>query len=191
MSKVKAIIFGVLVLLFFGMGVAIQQLAKSNKANKDRGDRLWNNILNYKADSAQYLYEIYTQKEFTRVISDSLRDALDSLKIRPKEVQKIIYRYITDIDTVEKPVYVYPEIKNNWLITDTGQCFVWKAKAILTDTTLNVKRTEFSYHNSTTDYYYVVRPHKFLCFRWGKKQIKRVAVPKCGTASESIIEVIK
>lgn len=191
MSKAKAIIFGVIVLLFFSMGVTIQQLSRNNRQLKADKERLWNNNLAISAENRQYIRLIYTKDEFIRVMSDSLKSALDSLKIRPKEVTKIVYKYITDIDTVEKPVYVTQFANYKWAIADTGQCFVWKGTAILTDDSLNVKRTYFSYQNSTTDYYYQIRPHKFWFLRWGKKQIKQVTVPKCGTSTEKIIEVIK
>lgn len=190
MSKVKAIIIGVIALLFFSMGVTIQVLNRKYKAEKADRERLWANNLNLTAENRQYSKVIYTKDEFIQLLSDSLKTSLFALKIKPKEVTKIVYRYITDIDTVNKVVFVDYR-KTHWQISDTGKCFTWSGMAYLSDTTLKVIRDNFEYSNQTTDYFYQSRPRKFLFIRFGKKTVKQVTVPRCGNASEKVIEIIK
>jgi hypothetical protein len=190
MSKTKAIIYGVIVLLFFSMGVTIQVLSRKYKAEKADRERLWQNNLNLTAENKQYSKIVYTKDEFIQLLSDSLKTALKSLKIKPKEVTKIVYRYIIDIDTVDRPVFVDYK-KTHWMLSDTGKCFTWSAMAFLSDTTLKVTRTDFVYENQTTDYFYAVRPKKFLFIRYGKKIVKQITVPKCGESSEKVIEILK
>jgi hypothetical protein len=190
MSKVKAIIIGVIVLLFFSMGVSLQILSRKYQAEKADKERLWNNNIELSATGRQQSALIYTKDEFIRVISDSLKAALKELKIKPTEVTKIIYRTITDIDTVDRPVYVDYR-KTHWMIADTGKCFTWSGMAFLSDTILKVTRTNFNYSNGSVDYFYQSRPKKFLFIRYGKKKIRQVTVPRCGSVSEKTIEIIK
>jgi hypothetical protein len=190
MSKVKAVIIVVIVLLFFSMGVSIQILSRKYQQEKSDKERLWNNNIELSATGRQQSALIYTTDEFIRVISHSLRTALDELKIKPKEVTKIIYRTITDIDTVDRPVYVDYR-RTHWMVADTGQCFIWSGMAFLSDTILKVTRTDFNYSNRSVDYFYQSRPKKFLFIRYGKKKIRQVSVPACGSVSEKTIEIIK
>ena len=172
------------------MGVSIQILSKNLKQEKADKERLWHNNIELLAQNQKQTALIFTKDEFMKVISDSLRNALDSLKIKPKQVTKIIYKYITDIDTVDKLVFVDYR-KTDWLVSDTGKCFTWSGMAYLSDTTLKVIRDNFEYSNQTTDYFYQSRPRKFLFIRFGKKTVKQVTVPRCGNASEKVIEIIK
>ncbi|HBI36890.1 MAG TPA: hypothetical protein DDY71_04545 [Spirochaetia bacterium] len=190
MSKVKAIIIGSIILIFFSMGVTIQVLSRKYRAEKADKERLWQNNLELSAKDRQYSKIIYSKDEFIQIQSDSLKQALNDLKIKPKEVIKIIYRTITDIDTIDREVFVDYR-KTHWMVSDTGKCFTWSAMAFLSDTTLKVTRTDFSYENQTTDYFYQSRPKKFLFIRYGKKKVRQVTVPKCGNSTEKVIEILK
>jgi len=120
------------------------------------------------------------------------RDSLaEALEIRPKEVIQIKTEIITQHDTIYVDVPVYNVSKDFWKIEDTGKCFVWKADAFLTDDSLNVKRTDFLYHNRTTFVYYKERPHKFLWFHFGKWQYFTDVTPECGEATTKEINFIR
>ena len=188
MSRIKAIIIFAIAIIFVAMGVSIQVLSKNLKQKKADNERLWANNMELYAQNRQNTALIYTKDEFNRIISDSLKNALNSLKIKPKEVTKVIYKYITDIDTIDRLVYVDYR-KTHWMVSDTGKCFTWSARAFLSDTTLNIIRTDFTYTNNISDYYYQRRPHKILFISFGKRVIKHVTVPECGTAREEVIEI--
>ena len=191
MSKTKAIIIGVIVLLFFSMGVTIQTLSRKYQQEKADRERLWQNNLALTAQNLQHKKVIYTKNEFMRILSDSLKKTLDDLAIKPKTVTKIVERVVIDrvTDTIKVPVT--PTSDLTWSISDTDKCWIWKAELEMIDDYPEIERTLFEYRNKTMDYFYSYRPHKFLCIRYGKKQIKQITVPECGEATEKIIEVIK
>jgi hypothetical protein len=142
------------------------------------------------AEKRHQIALIYTKDEFLKIITDSLRKSLDSLKIKPRQVTKIIYRTLTDVDTVNRVVFVDYR-KTHWLISDTGNCFVWSGMAHLSDTTLKVTRSDFIYQNSLPELYWTERPKKFLFIRYGKRKVRHVTSPKCGGISEETIIEIK
>ena len=117
-------------------------------------------------------------------ISDQLRHERDSiaeaLKIKPKQVEKIIYITTTQTDTVVKNVPIYVTGQDTWKIKDSGKCFVWQADVFLTNDSLNVNRTLFSYHNKIVHTFYRERPHKFWFIHWGKWQNIQKIDAKCG-----------
>lgn len=188
--KTKLIILIAVIILIGSLASGLQIFYKKYQSEKANRERLFNNNIQLMAEKRHQLALIYTKDEFIEVISDSLRNALDELKIKPKEVTKIIYRTITDIDTVDRPVYVDYR-KTHWMIADTGQCFTWSGMAFLSDTILKVTRINFNYLNNSVDYFYQSRPKKFLFIRYGKKKIRQVNIPECGFISEKTIEIIK
>lgn len=190
MSKLKAIAIFIIAIIFVAMGVSIQVLSRKYKAEKSNRERLWQNNIELTAENRQYTNLLYSRDEFIKTMTDSLKTALNALKIKPKTIEKIIYRTITDIDTVDKVVFVDYR-KTHWLVSDAGKCFTWSAMAFLSDTTLKVIRTDFSYQNGSVDYFYQSRAKKFLFIRYGKKKIRQVTVPVCGSVYEKTIEIIK
>jgi hypothetical protein len=189
MSKVKLIILIAVIVLIGALASGLQIYFKKYQSEKAERERLWNNNLQLTAEKRTHLALIYTKDEFIRVISDSLRKSLDSLKIKPKQVIKVIYRTLTDIDTVNHTVFVDYR-KTHWLVSDTGNCFIWSGMAFLSDTSLKVTRTDFKYENSLPELYWTERPHKFLFIKWGKRKVKHITSPKCGGISqETIIEI--
>lgn len=191
MTRLKAIAIFIVAIIFVAMGVSIQVLSKNLKQERADKERLWSNNMELLSANWQYQKLIYTKDEFIKVQDAKLKQALDSLKIKPKSIEKIIYRTITEKDTVVKEVPVYVLDKNQWQFVDTGACYIYKGVVFYTGDSIKVHKTEFSYQNETTDYFYQQRPHKFLFVRFGKKQVKQVTVPKCGTANERVIEIIK
>lgn len=191
MSKIKAIAIFIIAIIFVAMGVSIQILSKNLKQEKADKERLWHNNMELSSANWQYQKLVYTKDEFIKVQDAKLKQALDSLKIKPKSIEKIVYRTITEKDTVVKEVPVYVLGNNQWQFVDTGTCYIYKGVVLYTGDSIKVHKTEFSYQNETTDYFYQQRPRKFLGIRFGKKQVKQVTVPKCGTASERVIEIIK
>ena len=192
MSKIKAIAIFIIAIIFVAMGVSIQILSKNLKQERADKERLWSNNMELSSANWQYQKLVYTRDEFIKIQDAKLKQALDSLKIKPKSVEKIVYRTITEKDTVVREVLVLQFANHEWMFADTGQCYIYKGMVtILDNDSISVKKTDFFYTNSTTDYFYQERKHKFLGIRFGKKTVKQVTVPKCGTATERIIEIVK
>ena len=191
MKNLKLYFYGFIVLFFISAVVTSNILIKKNKALKAENERVQNNNAQLMAKDRQTTSLILTKDEFISTISDSLSNALKALNIRPKTITKIIEKEIIIHDTTIKTVFVQSSGKDTWLINDSGKCWEWSAVAKLTNDSLNVNRTDFNYHNTTTDIFNWIRPHKFLFFRWGKKEITQTSASECGETVSRTIEVIK
>lgn len=198
MSKLKAIAIFIIAIIFVAMGVSIQILSKNLKQERADKQRLWNNNLELSSANWQYQKLVYTKDEFIKIMTDSLKKTLDSLEIKPKSVTKVVTREIrqevndtTPVSVIKYNISISKLGLNQWLLNDVGPCFTWSGIATLRNDSLFVKRTHYSNDNRADDYYYQDRKHKFLGIRFGKKEVKQVTVPKCGKATERIIEIIK
>ena len=189
MSKLKAITIFAVAIIFVAMGVSIQILSKNLKQERADKKRLWHNNMELSSSNWQYQKLIYTRDEFIKVQDAKLKQALDSLKIKPKSVEKIVYRTITEKDTVVREIPVLQIANKQWQFVDTGACYIYKGVISYIDDSIHVKKTDFSYDNGTQQFFYGQRPHKFLFFKWGKREVNQITVPKCGTVSERVIEI--
>jgi hypothetical protein len=120
------------------------------------------------------------------------RDSLSEvLKIKPKQIIQVRYETIIqeEHDTIRVPVEIITD--HFWRISDTGNCFSWRADAFLRDDSLKISRTVFDYANKTTYTYYKKRPNKFLFIRFGKWEYLTNIVPECGEAKTEIINFLK
>jgi hypothetical protein len=131
------------------------------------------------------------EKELTRELSTQRDSLAKALKIRPKQVEKIVYRDNTIRDTVIKEVPVIISGKNEWKISDKDKCWSWNAIANLNGDSLKVNRTGFDYHNRTTETYYQKRPKKFLFIHYGKKQNYIEIKPECGEVTVKSFVFVK
>jgi hypothetical protein len=191
MSKLKLILIVAGVVIFMSMGVTIQVLSRKYQAEKSDRERLWQNNLALTSGNRHQVNLLYQRDEFISQLSDSLKSALNSLKIKPTEITKIIYRTITDktIDTVL--VEVNPISEMSWSVSDSGKCWAWKGDLEMIEGNPELSRTFFEYNNQTVDYFYQSRPKKFLFIHYGKKKVRQVTVPRCGETYEKTIEIVK
>lgn len=190
-QKVKWILIALAII--FVTGSVVLNNVQRNTINKMEIEalRLENNNFQLMQDNTQ----IMTLNVRERELSNSLRKQRDSiakaLQIKPKQIETIIYQTITQKDTVIVNVPVLTLEKNHWLIADTGKCYIWKGEAVLSLENLSVKKTEFSYHNKTTEVYFKTRPHKFLFLKFGKWQYKKEISSECGEPRQETINFVK
>lgn len=190
LKKIKLYLSIAGILLIAGLFINLQFVNRKLRNVTEERDRYYSNYYNEFSKNIEYTKQIWRYRELTgekQAVIDSLAEAL---KIRPKEIIKVEYITVTEIDTIEKPVYTNQVQKNEWFVSDTGQCFLWEGIARL-DTTkwdLGVIRETFSYQNITTHAYYKKRPHKFLFLRFGRWQYRHEVIPECG---DSYIEEIE
>lgn len=126
MSKVKAIIIGIIVLLFFSMGVTIQVLNRKYKAEKADRERLWANNLNLTAENRQYSNLQYTLKEFKASMSTKIDSILKVAEIASKQVKTVTTinnYYIDSSKTIIKPEAVMSKTDTIYPFVDTKNCF--------------------------------------------------------------------
>jgi hypothetical protein len=113
------------------------------------------------------------------------------LKIKPKQVEKIVYVDVFTHDTIKVPVPAEITGPDRWKITDTGKCFKWSANAFKQGDSLKIQRTLFEYNNRTTEVYYRKRPHKFLFIHYGKWQYISEISSECGQPVQKTFNFIK
>jgi len=191
MKNIKLILIGIAVLFFATAIVTVNIQAKKIKERDKEIARIQLNNIQLMAENKQKTTLVLKERELTgKVLAE--RDSLaERLKIRPKEILKVITETIIQTDTVIKKVPVYIAEQNFWKIKDAGPCFKWQADAFLKDDSLSVNRTLFSYSNKTTDVYFKERPRKFLFIRYGKWQYKQKIDSECGGISTREIQFIK
>jgi hypothetical protein len=169
--------------LFLFLLITIFQLNQKQKrlqfANSEK-QRYFNNWIASQKEVANNSVQVYRQKEIT----GNLRLQIDSLgkilKVKPKEIEKIVEKTITIRDTIRVPVPVQPNGQDSWLITDVGKCFKWEGDVYLRDDSLKVWRSSFDYHNKTTDVFYRKRPKHFLFIKFGRWQNLHETSSECG-----------
>lgn len=189
--KIKTILTGVAIFLIMIFFATVKIQATKIKKLKEERARLELNYLNAVQDATNNSYFLLKEKELTKrqkEVNDSLAKAL---KIKPKNIEKIVYETVTVHDTVSLLVPVQYMSKNFWLIEDTGKCFVWKAEARLTDDSLSVKRTDFAYHNMTTEVFWRERARKFLFIKFGKFKNFQQKSSECGEVTTKTFEFVK
>jgi len=175
-------------------GLWINLSIANTRLKKERADnvRLVSNQIQLTGDYRQVTNQVYRLQELNGELRRSIERLADSLKVKPKYITRIEYRTITDIDTVNVPVYVNPLSKDTWAIQDTGKCFIWSGKAKLTGEDLHILRTDFKYSNKLTEVYYRKRAKKLLGFIPIGKRINYHSVSsECGEPRVESFEFIK
>lgn len=190
MNKIKN--YAIIVLTVFVLLLAWQYNSMRGKRDKERATaERWQG--NFMEQLRQNRTIVLTHKEWMKLKSDSITRLMDSLKIKPKTVTKYVEKIIIqkEIDTVL--VEVVKIASGTYKLYDSGPCFVWSGIAtILTDDSLNVKRTGFSYQNNIVDVYHRKEKGRFLFWKtYYKNKIDMTSVPKCGTASTKTVEILK
>ena len=187
MSKVKTwLIVGAIIFV----GIAVVTVNIQHKAVvKLRAEkiRLIGNIDQLLDESSSYMTLYLTQKEALKQKSLKIDSISDLLKIRPKTIERIIYKEIIQHDTTIKYISVVAKNDTTWKFTDIGNCFVYKGEVTLSDNLLNVKRTGFDYHNEIIDTYFWKR--KFWIF--SKKKYFNESVATCGGTTTREVNIVK
>ena len=192
MNKVKN--FGLIVLAVFVLILAwqVNRYTKRYNEMKSNADRLFQNNLQLTSNNRELQSLNYTKAEFLKIANDSIKVLLKKMSVPIKVVTKIVEKTVTVNDTVIKEVPVYLVAKNEWKISDRDKCWTWQGIAKLTDDSLSVKRTAFTYQNKTTDVYHRKMKGKFLFFRiYSRKEIEMNSVSECGDSFTKIINVTK
>ena len=187
LDKFKFYLIGAAFLFFIALTVSNNINHKRYLRERSRADVAENNFFNSIQDNQDKSQFILRQDQVIGKIKIERDSLAKELQIRPKTITKIVERVITQTDTIIKDLPVYMIGKNEWSVSDSDKCFVWKGIAKLTDDSLNVNRTLFSYHNNITEVFYSQRD-KILFLRIGKKRTYQKTLSECG--GERVREII-
>lgn len=189
--KIKTIGILILAAFFVAAVVTANIQAKRIKALKSDNARLDNNNYQLMAENRTQTNLFLMQKEVMGKLKAE-RDSLSkALKIRPKQIEKIIYIDNSTHDTIKINVPVVISGLDKWKITDGNECFKWAANALKQGDSLKVERTLFEYDNRITQTFYRERPHKFLFIKYGKWINKQRIEATCGDTKIQTFNFIK
>lgn len=192
LTKIKITMAIAALLLIAGLWVNLSVVNARLKKEKADNERLTSNQIQLTGDYRKVTNQVYRLQELNGELKRSIKRLADSLKVKPKYITRIEYRTITDIDTVNVPVYVNPLSKDFWAIQDTGKCFIWSGTAELKGENLSVLRTDFKYSNKITEVYYRKRDKKLFGFIPVGKRINYHSVSsECGEPRVESFEFIK
>lgn len=121
------------------------------------------------------------------VRQDSL---IRALKIKPKQIERVVERHHYHIDTVPEIVYIAALKEGDYPFIDKSTCFTFGGSIKVTDSLqLTVDRRE--YHNRTTEIAYLEREKKILFIRYGPWRAKLHIDNECGEDLVKELTVVK
>jgi hypothetical protein len=168
MNRVKLILIASVFLLILILGTVVGLQNNAIKRHKAEVQRLSTNEKQLLADNLQIMTLNLKEKEVSGKLKRERDSLATSLKIKPKQIEKIIYIDNSTHDTVPVPVYISPLKKDHWILRDSSACWKYVSRLTLKGDSLTGVRELFDYHNVTTQTFYKLRPHKFLFIKWGK-----------------------
>ena len=190
-ANIKYYLIGAGILFVLGLIVTVKiqsNAIQKRNANITRLELNYNSLMddnNFQTDLVLKKNEVIGQIKRER---DSLAK---ELKIKPKQVEKIITVTNSIHDTVKIAVPAKIIGKNEWNIRDSSECLKIAYDAKLQGDSLIVKRELLEYNNQTVETFYRVRPHKFLFIHFGKWIYKEKIDSKCGETSEKNVTFVK
>ena len=192
--KIKTIIIAVIILIFFSMGVSIKILSNKYRQERDDRERWQSNYL----DQTDIVLK---QKEFLKLKNDTINllsartvRLIDSLKIKPKTITKIVERVIIQKETDTVKVEVDKIATGTYKISDKGRCYLWQGVAsIMGLDSLKVIKTAFKYENNITEISVNRKlKGKFLCWKiYDRKKGDVFIVPECGDVMIKEVNILK
>ncbi len=150
---------------------------------------LTNQDLNFKVSE----FEDYLKTKDTQI-----SDLLDSLKIKPKTVERIVKIKVTEIDSIPYEVPTKPVIVNQdtvFQFLHAQKCYEVGGFVKVKDDNCSLVFTKFQYNNELSEVYYQERKEwKLLFFKTrflGKRELSVERVSKCGDTEYKTINIIK
>jgi hypothetical protein len=187
MNRQKLILIGVIVVLFFGMvaTITIQNgILKKERAEKLRWQVNYNEIA---VDRDNYISLNLTIKEALKARDLKIDSISTLLRIKPKTIERIIYKEIIQHDTIREEIPVQIITQNSWRFTDVGDCYVYKGEVFYTGDTIHVERVGFTYQNEVIDTFFKFRKH-WIFSKW---QYLQKSVSTCGESKTRDIKILK
>lgn len=179
-AKIKWYLIGALILFFFILVTTVK--IQHNKIIRIRieNKRLSTNQDQLLAENLQIKNLNLKKDEVTGRLKRERDSLAAALKIKPKQIDKIIYIDNSTHDTVKVPVLVEIMAKGEWLLRDSSRCFKYASKLVLEGDSLIGERQLFEYNNRTIQTFYKKRPHKCWFIQYGRWQYLQKIDSECG-----------
>lgn len=189
-NSLKLYVYGFLIIVFIALICTVKILINKNKRLFADNSRIEANNFQLMSDNRQQTNLYLTEKELSWSLKQERDSLAKALKIKPKQIEKIIYIDNSIYDTVRVNVPVIVTGKNKWKIEDSGECFKWSANAFLLQDSLKIERTNFEDYNKTTQVFYHKAPHIWF-LRIGKWTNYVQINAKCGDVKIETFNFIK
>ena len=193
------IYIGVAVLIF-GLGVWGNQMKKGYLREKARNQRLAYNQEQLLGQVKNYMRLTLTQKEMLASISVEQDSLIRLLKIRPKQIERIVERIHIEIDTTGRTQLlasndnlqkaIRDQYDRPYPFLDHEGCFTFAGNVKVSDG-LMLEVTRREYRNRSTEIAYIEREKRFFFIHYGKWQGKLYVNNECGGDIVKEVEIIK
>jgi hypothetical protein len=190
-KNIKTYLILAAVLFVSGLMATIKIQYNSNVKLKNENTRIEGNQFALLSDDQTQVNLVLKQKEINGKLKFTVDSLAKELKIKVKQIEKVVTIENTIHDTLNVPVPVYITSKNEWLLRDSSACFKYASKLILKGDSIEAIRQYFEYDNKTIEIFYKIRPHKFLFIKYGKWQYKEKISATCGIVQEKEIQFVK
>lgn len=194
MQRVKLYLIIAGVVLIASAFVTANVLIKQNKKLKTEIERVQNNNYQLMSEKQHNINLQMTLKEFKQSMSTKIDSILKVAGIASKQVKTVTITntyYIDSSRTIIRPEPVISKNDTTFPFIDIKDCFTIGGFMKVRDDRPELIINKREFKNETTVIGYQKRPHKFLFFRWGKKETFIESSSECGETTTKQIEIIK
>jgi hypothetical protein len=178
--KLKIILI-IAAVLFVGYAVVGYNIrGRTIKYQEAEIARLELNNYQLMSDARQQTNLYFKEKEVVGKLKREMDSLAGVLKIKPKQITKIIYIDNKIIDTVQVMVPVERLSKTEWMLQDSTKCLKYVSKLILEGDSLKSERQLFESDNRITQLFWRERSKKFLFIHYGKWKNYQKIEDNCG-----------
>ncbi len=190
MKNIRLYLFLFLVLSIILLSAGYNSRGKKIDRLNSENDRKDSNIENLLSENRQITSEVYRQKEVAGRVKRERDSIARELKVKPKQIEKIVTITNTVHDTVPKLIPVTIKGKNEWSFKDSTKCLKIVYNAKLMNDSLIVKRILLDDNNKTTQVFYKKASHIWF-IRTGKWKYFQKIESTCGETTINTVQFIK
>jgi hypothetical protein len=193
MKKAQLIIYGLIFVLIVVLVATVNIQIKQIRTLSATAERLENNQKAIMVNSENYLVK-QDLSEFKSTLSPRIDSIIHELKVKPKNVERIVERYYFHTDSIIKEYYPEPIDINGSIkypFIDTTQCFTFGGNLKIVDQKPAIEVNLRKYEDDAVDVYYRERSKKFWFIRYGKWKTERQTMSNCGDTNIKEIEIIR
>jgi len=186
--------------LIIGLGVWGNLMRKAYLRQSASNVRLTNNQEQLLDQVNNYMRLTLTQKEMLASITVEQDSLISLLKIKPKQIERIVERIHIEIDTTGRTQLlaskdsllqvIRAKLDKDYPFVDNEGCFTFAGNVKVSDG-LSLEVTRREYLNRSTEIAYIEREKKFLFIRYGKWQGKLFVDNECGSDLIKELDIIK
>jgi len=187
---IKKILIGIAVVTIIGAFVTVDIQRKKIKQKNEKIARITENMNQVLDDNVTQTILVLSNNEVIGQIKRERDSLAKALKIKPKQIEKIVTIENTVHDTVKIAVLITKSYPGGWLYRDSTECLKYVSKLVLRGDSLKGERQLLEYDNRITQTFYRKAPHIWF-IRTGKWEYLQEVSSKCGENKTQSITFLK